>query len=883
MKKILSILLLLALCLTVFIACGDDTASGSSIETAGTYLFNLYKDDSTVTNSDYDVAGQIILNGTDVYTIEWTVDDTANVTIKKSDKEGFYTVDINEKTPNDVTYTLTATIKSASGETITKTFTRTIPAYKLFSYAEYAAAADDDAIVVEGVVIGIVSKSTGSSANSLYLQDVNNDGGYYVYNLTEDPITELGIKIGMTVNVSGVKDTYSGLHEVVSATATIVDSTIKTVEPLDYTEIYKSAAALTDASLVSKQSLLVTLKGVEITGQDTSNGYYKFKLGDKETYIRISSSNNCLSADEIASLKQGHSDHAVWQANVTGIVQLYSGAFYLIPADANAFEYLSEIQKTDAEKVEMEKDSLSLKTDVMKDTELELTLTGKTYSEVAISWSIVSDANGCATINGSKLALKLQEKASKVTVKATITCGAATDSAEFEISVAAIPTKIASVVDTPVAGTAYKLMLTHTGLGKDLYVNGEMSDYYYATTESSDEAVDVYLEEVTGGYNLYCMKDGKKQYMNIIANGTYINVTYSDAPETTFTYDATLKTLVAVVGDSSYVYGTSGSKTYNTFSANKTTYTDTCVAHFVELVEVGPNVVDAPVENTAYKFMLSHEGLAKNLYITGEMNGYYYDTTENVAEAVDVYLEAVSGGYNLYCMKDGKKLYMNIVANGTYINVTYTESPASVFTYDSTLKTVVATVGDTGYVYSTNKSKTYSTISSGKAASSDELFIAHFVTYVGEVPTVNEEPEVTVTVADTPAESTAYKFMLTQAGLEKDLFITGEMDGYYYATTSKASEAADVYVEAVSGGYNLYCLKDGKKQYMNIVASGTYINVTYSDAPATTFTYDATLKTFVATVNDVNYFYGTYGTYKTFSANKTTSTDAYVAHLVTVK
>lgn len=880
MKKILPLLIVLALCLTAFIACSNNETA--DIEEAGEYLFSLYKDDSTVTNTDYDVAGQVILNGNDKFTVEWTVDDTANVTIKESSKSGFYTIDINEKTPTEVTYTLTATIKGADGKTVTKTFTRTIPAYKVFGYAEYAASADDASVVVEGVVIGIMSKSTGSSANSIYLQGANNDGGYYVYNLAEDPIADLGIKVGMTVSVSGVKDTYNGLHEVVNATATITDSTIKTVEPLDYTEAFKNAANLTDEALVSKQSLLVTIKGVEITTQDESSGYYKFKLGDNETYVRISSSNNCLTKDEITAFKKGHTEHAVWTANVTGIVQLYSGAFYLIPADANAFEYLSEITKTDAEKVEMEKNALSLKTDIMKDTDLELALTGKTYSEVAISWSIVNDANGCAKLDGSKLALKLQKAASKLTVKATITCGAATDSTEFEISIAAIPTKTAQVVTSPVAGTAYKFMMVHEGLGKDLYINGEMSGYYYATTESADEAVDVYLEEVTGGYNLYCMKDGKKQYLNIVASGTYINVTYTDAPASVFTYDKTLNTLVTVVGENSYFYGTSKTKTYNTFSAQKTTNTDMCVAQLVELVEVGPNVVDAPAEKTAYKFMLAHEGLAKNLYITGDMSGYYYATTENVAEAADVYLEAVSGGYNMYCMKGDKKQYMNIVANGTYINVTFTDTPTTTFTYDATLKTVVAVVGDTSYVYSTSSSKTYDTISSGKTSASDSLFIAHFVTYVGEIVAV-EEPEVTVTAVDTPAANTAYKFMLTQDGLSKDLFMTGAMNGYYYATSSKASEAADVYVETVTGGYNLYCMKDGKKQYMNIVDSGSHINVTFTDAPTSVFTYDATLKTFVTTVGETVYFYGTYGTYNTFSAQKTTSTDSYVAHIVTVK
>ena len=245
MKKLVSILLLLALCVTAFAACGEDKQNDTSLTEAGDYLFGLYKDEATVTPSDYDVVGKVMV-GDVAFTVEWTVDVAAGVTIKESSKAGFITIDVDEKTPNEIAYVLTATIKSESGETVQKTFNRTIPAYNVFSYAEYAAAEDDSALVVDGIVIGIFSKSNGSSANGLYLQDANNEGGYYVYNLTDDPSADLGIKVGMTVNVTGVKDTYNGLYEIINATVAITDETIKEVAPVDYTEAYTNAAALND-------------------------------------------------------------------------------------------------------------------------------------------------------------------------------------------------------------------------------------------------------------------------------------------------------------------------------------------------------------------------------------------------------------------------------------------------------------------------------------------------------------------------------------------------------------------------------------------------------------------------------------------------------------
>lgn len=723
MKKILTLLIVLALCLTAFIACNKDEAP--SIEEAGTYLFNLYKDDSTVTNSDYDVAGQVILNGTDKFTVEWTVDDTANVTIRESSKSGFYTIDINEKTPTEVTYTLTATIKGADGKTVTKTFTRTIPAYKLFSYAEYAAAADDDAIVVEGVVIGIVAKSTGSSANSLYLQDANNDGGYYVYNLTEDPITDLGIKVGMTVNVSGVKDTYNGLYEIVNATATITDSTVKAVEPVDFTEIYKSAEALTDASLVSKQSMLVTVKGVEITTQDDSNGYYKFKLGDKETYVRISSSNNCLTKDEITSIKQGHSEHAVWTANVTGIVQLYSGAFYLIPADADAFEYLSEITKTDAEKIEIEKGNLDILANATEDTELTLPLTGSKYSDVKFTWTVSTSNAAVYNAATGKLTITLPDAAEKLTLTAAITCGSASETATFEIAVDAKSTAVyvPEFATEPKVVTPFKLCMYQAILGENLYFTGSTvpdKDYYLATSNKGEKAVDVYLEAVdgvTGGYRIYfTSEEGVKTYIELYereaGKGSIRLVT--SVPESYFTYSTDFNTFVFTAGSNSYYMGTY--KEFNTVSASNTSYINSenvNVSQFplrlCTLAEAKPTAVKAtPAVDTAFKLQINQVNLSKELYFTGSTvpdKDYYLATSDKVDKAADVYLEAVDGvadGYRMYFTAEGGvKTYIEIYertdAAGKASIRLVTTTPENYFTYNTDFDTFVFTAGSNSY------------------------------------------------------------------------------------------------------------------------------------------------------------------------------------------
>lgn len=113
-----------------------------------------------------------------------------------------------------------------------------------------------------------------------------------------------------------------------------------------------------------------------------------------------------------------------------------------------------------------------------------------------------------------------------------------------------------TIVDNPVAGTAYKFGLEQTVKGETYYAVGGMSGYYMATATSSSVAVDVYLENTTGGYYLYAMVNGKKQYMNMEVSGKYVNAVYSDTAKCVYTYDTSLKTLVTSINDSTYAFGT---------------------------------------------------------------------------------------------------------------------------------------------------------------------------------------------------------------------------------------------------------------------------------------------------------------------------------------
>ena len=885
MKKLIALFMCLTLCLSMFAACGkqeDDVAEqGDDLAFAGDYLFSLYKDDSEQTPSDFDVVGRVMVDGV-AYAVEWAVDVTDGVTIKASEKNGFFTIDVNEKTETEITYTLTATIKSESGETVQKTFTRKVPAYKEFGYADYAAAEDDAVVAIKGIVTGIFSKTNGSSGNGIYIQDMKSEGGYYVYGLKDgkDPEADLGLEVGMTVEVTGTKDTYNGLYEIVDASITIIEEAgIQIVVPVDYTDAMLNATALNDPALTSRQSMLVYMRDVEITGQDTSNGYYKFKLGNLETYVRISSSNNCITKEEQEAFKQLHTEKFGYNAFVCGIVQLYNGNLYLIPVSADAFYNCKLPERSDSEKIEMELGNVVLSDRITDDTVIELPLTGSTYPEVTYTWT--SD-NACAVIDGGKLTVTLPEEDATVTVTLTVKCGAETKTQTFTMLVNSASTDlyVPVEVEEPAVDTAYKYALYQTELGKDLYFAGYMSGNYLATTDKADKATDVYLEAVEGGFRMY-FKDGEtKMYIDIYEySAGKVGVTITDKPTCVFTRNAELGIWVANVAGADYYLGTY--KTYNTISASKTSYItaeNKGVSQFpCDVVTLAPAtyvpeiVADAAVD-TAYKYALHQTELGQDLYFAGYMSGNYLATTDKADKATDVYLEAVEGGFRMY-FKDGEtKMYIDIYEySAGKVGVTITDKPTCVFTRNAELGIWVANVAGADYYLGTYK--TYNTISASKTSyiNAENKGVSQFPC---DMVTLGLERVAPIAV-EAPAADTAYKFALHQTILGQDLYFAGYMSGNYLATTDKISKATDVYVEAVEGGLRFF-FKDGEaKMYIDVYEySAGKVGVTITDKPTCVFNRNAEIGNWVTNVAGTDYYLGTYKTYNTISASKTSYINA---------
>ena len=151
MKKLLSLLIVLILCLTCFVACGGkkeeaskNTDTGSKptqvvydVDEAAAYLKTMYKKylKETETAADFTLVSQVMKSGV-VYTVEWSVDnEDIKVIADEANKQ--VKIDVDEKTKVDISYKLTATIKDPNGKTATLTFDLVVPKYVLSSWKDY--------------------------------------------------------------------------------------------------------------------------------------------------------------------------------------------------------------------------------------------------------------------------------------------------------------------------------------------------------------------------------------------------------------------------------------------------------------------------------------------------------------------------------------------------------------------------------------------------------------------------------------------------------------------------------------------------------------------------------------------------------------------------
>ena len=158
--------------------------------------------------------------------------------------------------------------------------------------------------------------------------------------------------------------------------------------------------------------------------------------------------------------------------------------------------------------------------------------------------------------------------------------------------------------------------------------------------------------------------------------------------------------------------------------------------------------VDNPVVGTAYKFYLTAKD-GKDYYFNGIKSGNYLQTSTNIADGVDVFVEAVLDGetvtgYRFYFDNAGVKTYIDLTDAGKANLVT--ENPIAVFNYVAETNCWVAKIGETDYYLGTYND--FNTIGASKTS-----YINAENTGVSQFPAVFAILEVITGKDETPTET----------------------------------------------------------------------------------------------------------------------------------
>ena len=867
-KKLLVCVLILILCLSAFVACDKDKGQGeqpydaNGINMAVRALKANLRGSSV--NADFTLDNHQMFAGVS-YPVSWAITandgEASDVTLTvDGDKT---TVHVNGKTKKDVAFTLTATVSDAKGLTATAEFKYSIPAYKLLTHAEYIATKAGEAVTVQGIVSHYGSKSNGAQYNNLFMYD--QDGGYYIYTIANsvDPANIQGLHLGAKVEVTGQKDIYNGTHEVKDATIKVIDSSTQAVFE-DITDVFKSATTISDAALAAYEYKLVTIKNVEIGDIDDSekHNYYFFKSGSLETYIRLSTSECMLNAEQQAAFKTAFAADKGKLATVKGCVVLYNGQLYLNPVDTTPYTIVNTEGLSAQEQVNFAVGNTFVQSTVSGNgSSITLPTVDSIFNDVKITWS-VDKTDLCAIADGKATFTFLTDNTVKLTATFThSTDASATATKDFTITLkGAELITIAELYDKAVGDTAY-------------YVEG----YVVAVDKASDGKCSFVLQDGTASIFSYNKLDvklgdhvkvlakrssdsyGFPQLGSIsyekLADGTFepavnemaitdVKVTKEDAPEDLYTkklWKITGSTLVK--GSYGYQGNYNGSQVLS-LKLNEDLET---VAKSLE----GKNVViygySRGINTSVGYFTVQVTKIEEAQMTDTEKVAYVKGTLNDFATGKDFDLTTSDVATITWALKSGT----GATLEGNHVTITQTDAD----------QTVVFTA----------------TIVSGEASDTKDITV-----------TIKAKDNRVAGVKG--VVGTAYKIVMNQTTLNKTLYLNGKMAAtYYFGTTENVDEAVDVYLEVVSeedGTFRLYTMIDNAKKYIEIVPSGSHINVKFNDTVAgNPWTWNDTLKMYQTAVSGAegkengNYTLGTYGDKNTFSAQIVTSTSSFFAQL----
>lgn len=198
--------------------------------------------------------------------------------------------------------------------------------FEAISYEDYLAAQLDSYVFVEGVVVSYDSYNSQYKNCNLILQNVNGNGGYYIYRFPcEESDLQTGGKyaIGTTLKIYGQIDEYAGQRQINAPSASDIEIVAEASNLPQFTNI----TATVEAELKNYANKLVTIDQLYYNGTTlvAANGN-EFKIG-KSDYTDSLVSGKVYKFDGVLSYYNGYTLVMVSDVSFTEVTENIDLAF----------------------------------------------------------------------------------------------------------------------------------------------------------------------------------------------------------------------------------------------------------------------------------------------------------------------------------------------------------------------------------------------------------------------------------------------------------------------------------------------------------------------------------------------------------------------------
>ena len=734
MKRIISLLLIVVLCLGTLASCGViDTVTGffgdeEGVAKAAIMLHNIYKNKGEATSSDFDVVKQVVVDGKE-FPVTWECDND-KIKIVDSVKAGYYTVDLPDVNPEEFTYTLTATVSDGIKYSEQRSYT-----FKMLAVNNASVVTE----LEEGVSYKIaftqlnfgqkmyVLNTTQGGDNKFINTDVDPkngaeffvekaDGGYKWYTLID------GVKnyvYAQAISADGKISKYIGFSAE-NSSVFVYNTDMGGVWTVTIDgNVYGVGTYGTYKTLCLSEGKHYTVSSVgstQFVAQFYTTEYANSLAPDAEKeQVKEPAANSTLTIPEALELGAAVLDYTTNKYYISGTISSIASAtygnMYLKDEAGNEIYVYGTYDKTG-------------------DNRYDAMANAPQVGDVVVVYGVVGKYNGTPqmknvwiqSING----VELEGNTPGGDVNPPVSADALTSDKVFANVPVEESGSFPSYADYNGDYTCNGFNITTV----DVLRNSHGVPYVFQFKKSTGALT---VSNVTVNSVTIVLVTSYETFSTpvVTLGGTELTIDSSAVMATkestgtqnsssfdVYRYTITITLDAATTGDL-VIKNTSGYAMYLESIAIDGTSSGAPVDPNPETpVDPKPEtpvlgVVD-PVAGTAYKFGMVQGKLndGKVYYLKGGMDGYYLATTTDVNAAIDVYLEETTGGYYLYTLVDGVKTYINMVvsADGAHVNGAYEAAATTVYTYNTESKTIIAVVNDADYWFGTRNDKTYTTV-----------------------------------------------------------------------------------------------------------------------------------------------------------------------------